>query len=153
MKPRTRSTRKKNAETSGIIHLYPHMKVSQSFGEHFSGASSPRFHPRALQQTICFSEVGFAACGQLRSLPLVCPALRHLVSFQCSQLCCVWSAMQQTICMASFTVSGRLLVKSALLRVVSYAAYHFCVQLCCIWSAFGVVSFAACGQLCNTLHN
>ena len=131
------------------------MKVSQSFGEHFSGASSPRFHPRALawlqplQQPICFSEVGFAACGQLRSLPLVCPALRHLVSFQCSQLCCVWSAMQQTICMASFTVSGRLLVKSALLLVVSYAAYHFCGQLCSIWSAFSVVSFAVCGQLCS----
>ena len=48
MKPRTGSTKTKIAETAGIIHLYPHMKVSQSFGEIFSGASSPRFHPRAL---------------------------------------------------------------------------------------------------------
>ena len=48
MKPRTGSTKIKIAETVGIIHLYPHMKVSRSFGDNFSGASSPRFHPRAL---------------------------------------------------------------------------------------------------------
>ena len=48
MKPRTGSTKIKIAETVGIIHLYPHMKVSQSFGDNFFGDSSPRFHPRAL---------------------------------------------------------------------------------------------------------
>jgi hypothetical protein len=56
--------------------------------------------------------------------------------------------MQHAIEIVSFAVSGRLLVKSALLLVVSYAAYHFCGQLCSIWSAFSVVSFAVCGQLC-----
>ena len=35
MKPRTGSTKIKIAETVGIIHLYPHMKVSQSFGDFF----------------------------------------------------------------------------------------------------------------------
>ena len=47
-KPRTGSTKIKIAETAGIIHLYVWYKVSRSFGEKNSGASSPRFHPRAL---------------------------------------------------------------------------------------------------------
>ena len=69
MKPRTGSTKTKIAETVGIIHLYPHMKVSQSFGEFFSGASSPRFHPRALSSelTVAILTDGCTVCSASNS--------------------------------------------------------------------------------------
>ena len=39
--------------------------------------------------------------SSLCSILFVCPALQPLVGFQCSQLCCVWSAMQHTICIVT----------------------------------------------------
>ena len=129
-----------------IVFEFVYAKLNQPAQQ--SGSSNMPIFNELLGQLCCMWSA-CPVCGQLRSLPLLWPALQHLVGFRCIQLCCVWSAMQHTIEIVSFTVSGRLLVKSALLLVVSYAAYHFCGQLCSIWSAFSVVSFAVCGQLCS----